>query len=244
LTIQRVAVVVPAADEQDRIAACLRAVERARRRLLRSGLGVSSVDVFVVLDACVDGTADVVARYTSAFGHQVVHSSARCVGAARQRGTLRAIGTLAPAERLWLANTDADSMVPVDWLTSMVGSANAGADLVLGTVLPDVDLPRALRAAWLAEHRLEPGHPHIHGANLGISAATYLALGGWRPLSADEDVDLVRRAELVDVEIVRTSSIPVITSARMLGRTPTGFSSYLRRLRDHGPLVVEGEQAS
>ena len=39
-----------------------------------------------------------------------------------------------------VANTDADSRVPLDWLTTMLTEADRGAHLVLGTVLPTEDL--------------------------------------------------------------------------------------------------------
>jgi glycosyltransferase involved in cell wall biosynthesis len=246
--IERVAVIVPAADEQDRISACLRAIERARRRLLDSELKVDRVDVFVVLDGCRDNTPAIVARFAATNRVRAVTSTARRVGAARRRGALRAIASLAPPERLWLANTDADSTVPGDWLTGMVTAANAGAQVVLGTVLPDVELPRALRAAWRAQHHLHDGHPHVHGANLGIRADTYLALGGWRAdLACDEDVDLAQRAvSVADIRILRTAAIPVVTSARMVGQAPDGFSSYLRHLRDHRAVAsaVAAEESS
>jgi cellulose synthase/poly-beta-1,6-N-acetylglucosamine synthase-like glycosyltransferase len=243
--IRRVAVIVPAADEQDRIGSGLIAIERARHRLL-SGVdhrvhgghgGVAHVDVIVVLDGCRDDTAARVAELAESQPLQVLTSSARCVGAARRQGAQAALTAHlddgGDPEELWLANTDADSQVPLDWLTKMVAAADTGAQLVLGTVLPGAELPPALRPAWLAAHRLQAGHPHVHGANLGLRADAYRQLGGWRAMSADEDIDLVARAvDAGDIEIVRTAEIPVITSARMIGRTPRGFSSYLRRLRD------------
>jgi hypothetical protein len=51
---------------------------------------------------------------------------------------------------MWLANTDADSTVPSDWLIGMVSAANAGFQVVLGTVLPGAELPAPLHAAWSA----------------------------------------------------------------------------------------------
>lgn len=230
--IQRLAVIVPAADEQDRIAACLEAIEEARRRVLESEFAVGRVDVIVVLDACVDETAAIVARFTVADHVHAITSDARRVGAARQRGALRATAAGVPSERVWLANTDADSTVPPYWLTSMVAAANAGFQVVLGTVLPGAGLSPALRKAWFAPHRLEEGHPHIHGANLGIRADTYQHLGGWdQALACNEDVDLASRAAAAPgIRILRTATIPVVTSARMVGRAPNGFSSYVRHL--------------
>lgn len=238
--IRRVAVIVPAADEQAGIAACLRAIEQARRQLLRSPLGVGRVDVYVVLDACTDRTPEVVARLAPAYGTHIVTSNARCVGAARGQGVRSALAQLPPAARpaqLWLANTDADSEVPADWLTTMVTLADRGAQLVLGTVLPGKDLPRALRLSWLGAHQQHDDHPHVHGANIGIRADTYLDLGGWSALHQDEDVELTDRAGAAGATIVRTGAIPVVTSARLVGRAPGGFSSYLRHLRDHQTIV-------
>src|SRR5690606_39684918 len=48
-----------------------------------------------------------------------------------------------------------------------------------------------VRAAFLAGERYEDGHPHVHGANLGVSAAAYRAVGGFPPLAAHEDQALV-----------------------------------------------------
>ena len=235
--IRRVAVIVPAADEQDRIAACLAAIDDARLRLLVSELPVARVDVFVVLDGCRDDTPAIVARFATADHVHVITSAARRVGAARRLGALAAMATDTRTERLWLANTDADSTVPPDWLIGMVRAANAGAQVVLGTVLPGAELSPLLRAAWLASHRLHEGHPHVHGANLGIRADTYLELGGWSgDLACDEDVDLANRAATVaEIGILRTATIPVLTSARTAGRAPQGFSSYIRHLCEHHP---------
>jgi glycosyltransferase involved in cell wall biosynthesis len=237
--VQTLAVIVPAADEQERIAACLAAINVARRRLLKSDLGVWSVHVIVVLDACIDETPAIVARFAAADHVQVVTSDARRVGAARRLGALRALATEPTAERLWLANTDADSAVPPDWLTRMVTAADAGYQVVLGTVLPSAELPRVLGSAWLASHQLDEGHPHVHGANLGIRADTYLELGGWNgTLACNEDIDLANRAAAAGLRILRTATIPVLTSARMTGRTADGFSSYLRHLRERHALAI------
>jgi hypothetical protein len=143
-----------------------------------------------------------------------------------------------PARELWLASTDADSAVPADWLTAMVAAAARGVHLVLGTVLPGPDLSPAVRARWLAGHHLRDGHPHVHGANLGIRADAYLALGGWLPLVTGEDADLARRAAAAGwLAICRTAGIPVVTSARRAARAPRGFSSYLRALADRTELA-------
>jgi cellulose synthase/poly-beta-1,6-N-acetylglucosamine synthase-like glycosyltransferase len=229
--IETVAVIVPAADEEDRIGPCLDAIDKARLDVLHSGQGVRSVEVVVVLDACRDRTASLVGQRISAGHLRGVRTEFRRVGAARRAGASSALAARGRADRLWLANTDADSLVPATWLTRMVRAANEGADAVLGTVLPGPEMPEDLRELWLDRHELREGHPHVHGANLGIRADAYLALGGWRDdLASHEDVDLVRRAEATGMTIRRTATIAVVTSARSAGRAPDGFARYVRDL--------------
>jgi glycosyltransferase involved in cell wall biosynthesis len=225
--IRRVAVIVPAANEEQHIGPCLTAIIAARSHLYRAVANVS-VQIFVVLDSCHDGTPQIAAAFG---GLRSITITARSVGAARRAGASAALDGGDHASEVWLATTDADSQVPPDWLTRMVAEAQRGAHLVLGTVLPGADLGPATRAEWLSRHHLRDGHPHVHGANFGIRGDAYLALGGWRPLVTGEDVDLARRAALAgQLRITRTAGIPVVTSVRRVGKAPRGFSSYLRAL--------------
>ena len=225
--IRRVAVIVPAANEERLIGGCLSSIGVARDRLCRDGTGIG-VRIVVILDGCGDATAQIVAESGDV---QSLTISARSVGAARRAGTLAAMAGAGPASQIWLANTDADCEVPANWLTSMVTEARTGAHVVLGTVTPGPGLAPAARAEWARRHHLRDGHPHVHGANFGIRGDTYLALGGWRPLASGEDADLARRAALTRrLRVARSASIPVVTSVRRDGRAPRGFSSYLRGL--------------
>lgn len=221
--IERIAVVVPAADEQDTIGACLQALLVARDHAERQGLGVRIV---VVLDECTDSTADEVAVVD---GVLALEHSGRNVGLARAAGTALALAEDPDPAGLLIASTDADSRVPSDWLVGLAAEA-AGADLVLGTVLPDLGLTAGVSHAWHARHVLVEGHPYVHAANLAVRASTYTAVGGWAPLRAGEDEDLADRIVAAGGRVVRTARIPVHTSVRAQGRAPRGFSSYLRSL--------------
>jgi glycosyltransferase involved in cell wall biosynthesis len=226
--IRRLAVIVPAANEEQNIASCLASIGAARAHLARSAVAGVQVQVFVVLDGCQDRTAAVATLFPGVW--PVVIRAGR-VGAARHAGALAAIGSAPPARELWLANTDADSVVPRDWLSFMVAESRRDTQVMLGTVLPGPGLPVALTKAWLSGHHLREGHPHIHGANFGIRADTYLKLGGWQPLTMGEDVDLAGRATAAGhLRIIRTASIPVMTSSRTAARAPGGFASYLTDL--------------
>ncbi len=193
----------------DRIDACLASVARAQAELVHRRGGAVSSRTVVVLDGCRDGTADVVDQYPAV---DALVSEARCVGAARLLGAARAVSLAArvPLTELWLASTDADCQVPLDWLATMVSCADAGADLVLGTVWPGPGLAAQVHDAWVAAHDLVAGHEHVHAANLGIRASSYVEVGGWRALPHSEDLDLVTRAlTRPDVLIERRADLPV-----------------------------------
>jgi glycosyltransferase involved in cell wall biosynthesis len=211
--IPHVGVVIPARDESDRIRRCLDSVFRA------SAQASSTVMVIVVADGCLDDTA----QRAREAGAEVVEIDASNVG------TARAVGAAVAVRRgaTWLANTDADSVVPENWLSSQLALAAEGADVVVGTVRPDFDeLAPEQVAAWKVTHENRQALGHVHGANLGIRTASYLASGGYRPLPEHEDTDLVHRLERYNV--VSTDGAEVITSGRLVGRTPGGYARYLR----------------
>jgi glycosyltransferase involved in cell wall biosynthesis len=229
--IRRIAVIVPAANEEQRIGKCLSSIRAARAHLYRCSAGIR-IRIVVALDGCDDLTSDIAAARGDV---QPVMITAGNVGIARRAGASAVLAGAGPLDELWLANTDADSEVPVNWLTSMMAEARLGAHLVLGTVMPGPGLPPAAREQWVSRHRLRDGHPYVHGANLGIRGDAYLALGGWQPLATGEDADLARRAANTGhLRISRIASAPVMTSARHQGRAPRGFSSYLRDLDPAG----------
>ncbi len=131
---------------------------------------------------------------------------------------------------VWVASTDADSRVSPDWIVGHVRHADHGADLVIGTVHPDLaDLSEPQRRAWLATRTPGRANGHVHGANLGIRADAYLAAGGFGPESCHEDVNLVDRVRASAPErVLAVADVDVLTSGRLQGRTPGGYARYLR----------------
>lgn len=212
--IRRIGVVIPARNEEDRIARCLESVSQA------AVLTPIPVSVIVVADGCLDNTARLAAR----AGAVVMEIDSSNVGTARAVGAAAAIAMGAD----WLANTDADSVVPADWLTSQLELAAEGADVTVGTVRPDfTELTPAQCAAWIHSHRHGQALGHVHGANLGVRVQHYLRCGGYRPLPEHEDNDLVHRLATV-CAVVETPRGQVVTSGRLVGRTGGGYARYLR----------------
>jgi len=210
----RVVVVVPAHDEEELLPSCVTAVQAAARA---AGLPARLV---VVLDACSDNSAGVLPPEV----HPVVVAH-RNVGAARAAGF--AAANITP--RTWCASTDADTVVTETWLLDQLDLARSGADVVVGTVAVRdwYRHPVQLRERYEASYTDADGHRHVHGANLGVAGWAYQRLGGFAPLAAHEDVDLVQRASSAGLRVDWTSRVVVHTSARLQGRAPAGFATHL-----------------
>ena len=226
--VDRVLVVIPARDEASLLGRQLTAVAAAATAVRRTRPDVV-VATTVVLDSCVDDSAEVASAVPDV--HTVTVEVAN-VGAARRTGIedARRRGAVAAA-RTWVACTDADSEVPVHWLTAQLALAARGFDLVVGTVWPDPGDSTPDRVArWWDRHTLGDDHPHVHGANLGFRLSAYDTVGGFRDLATGEDVDLVDRLRDAGVAWTAASRLPVLTSARLAGRAPAGFAEYLLTL--------------
>lgn len=222
--------VIPAHDEAETIAAALTAV-RASARLARVPLRL-----IVVADACADETA-MIAR---SAGAEVLEIDANNVGAARAAGFHHVLSGPSPVREAptaggqWLATTDADSHVPLDWFAKQAAHRRRGADVVVGTViLAPVPGADPVGLAWAVEYAQKISgeeHHHIHGANLAFTARAYLAVQGFRSVTDDEDVDLVTRLRGSAATVVTATDMPVMTSRRTTGRAPRGFAQTLGAL--------------
>ncbi|RKR74845.1 glycosyl transferase family 2 [Frondihabitans australicus] len=226
--IQSVAVVVPARDEAALICPCLDSLIAARAEVAVTHPAVD-VTIVVVADACADATEEIVRSYGDRGVDLAVVRVGR-VGVARGIGIRRSLSSGdGPALRsAWIANTDADSVVPALWLTHQVELADAGADVMVGTVRPDpADLTADQWARWTATHERGRPNGHVHGANLGVRASAYEAVSGFDPVAEHEDNLLVARLRERGAVIVASDVAEVVTSGRPVGRTPGGYAAHL-----------------
>jgi len=222
-------------DEERELGACLRALDRAARHPLLAGI---EVRLAVVLDSCSDRSGDVAeAALGGSDAATLVECRVRSAGAARGVGAEALRRTLPgrALDQVWVATTDADTLVPPDWLLRHVRAADAGADAVAGVV--DVadwhEQPAHVRQVferWYRPAASLTSQSHVHGANLGVRASALAAVGGIPALALSEDHALVDRLTAIDAPILRTAAIRVTTSARREGRAQGGFSDLLRTL--------------
>ncbi len=226
-------VVVPARDEQDEIAGCLRAL---------AAQTVAPWQVVVVADACADRTASIAAETGVALGLPltVIEGPGAGAGAARRMGMDTACARLLEAgcpEGL-IACTDADSRPAEDWLHRQLAHLAAGAPVVAGIIELDREQAAALpgsvrrRRSREALARLErvrrgdpgAGHHHFAGASIGVTAETYRSVGGIEPVTALEDAAFAERLAGHGIPVVRASDVIVRTSARATGRARRGLA--------------------
>jgi glycosyltransferase involved in cell wall biosynthesis len=250
--IEAVGVVVPAHDEEELLPACLNGLAAAAAVAIGERPGLR-VRIVVAADACTDGTVAVARR----AGVAVAPLAARNVGVARAVGldTLLRPGTPAwddgptpaggppPApDALWLATTDADSVVPAHWLSGQLRQAEAGWDAVVGTVtVADwAGYPAATAREFSRRYGTwQNWHPHVHGANLGFTAAAYQAVGGFPARRTGEDRALVASLQARGFRVLRSAAVSVVTSARVRYRAPAGFGHDLATLNDGGEPLLD-----
>ena len=232
-------VVIPARNEEALVGACLASVVEAARfvRVVRGDLA-PSIRITLVADSCTDATRAVSERWP---GVRVEEIAVACVGAARAHGVRVAAADSPGHGRHWIANTDADSVVPRSWLAHQLVLAEAGFELVVGTVRPTMsELTPDQRELWLGAHVRGKPNGHVHGANLGFRLDAYLAAGGYLDQSEHEDNDLVDRMVARGVAVVASDEAEVVTSGRRYGRTPGGYAGYLRALDHPVAAVITG----
>jgi hypothetical protein len=119
----------------------------------------------VVADDCTDDTAERARSMLNENG-EVIECRLQSPGHARLRGTQAALRHFAGVvpNRLWLANTDADTLVPVDWLTRHLSFADRGSAAVAGIVkveaVPGLDTTEM--ASLMSHYTLADDGTHTH----------------------------------------------------------------------------------
>src|SRR5271156_5883684 len=195
-----IGVVIPVHNEQSLLGDCLQAVRQAARDPL---LDEEPVEIVVALDACTDQSQAVAIQHKA----QIVSLNVRCVGAARALGASLALDYGAR----WIAFTDADSIVPPNWLSAQL---DLYADATCGQVCIDdwSGHPPAVRDRYLRAYSMETRH--THGANLGISAPAYRRAGGFLALKLGEDAALISSLMEQHSDVRWAGPPRVVTSAR------------------------------
>jgi glycosyltransferase involved in cell wall biosynthesis len=219
-----ISVVIPAHNEERYLGACLEALERQTYPR-------SSFEVIVVDDASTDATADIARQ----FGARVVHEPTASIGRARQRGAQVARGEI-------LASTDADTIVPPDWLERIALSFQRDSQLGAvfgpfryhdGTAFERIFLWYLNLGLMMALQAL--GRSCFSGANYAVRRQAFWRAGGHNVyLPAGEDIDLSWRLAGV-TKVAFDRGLVVSTSAR---RRREGYAKILWRTVRSGLRMI------
>lgn len=233
---QQVIVAIPARDEAASIGQCIRSVDQSAADV------PIPVLVVVAADACGDDTYAVARDTPTEYCEVVVINGAwGRAGAARAAAVRHALDRLrSDVGLVWIANTDADCVVPAMWLRTQLDMA-VEADVVAGIVeLDPVSTTPAMLEAFTASYEFEgDDHSHVHGANIGICAAAFLAAGGWCPYTVVGEDHLIWNAlRKLGHRVRQTTRLRVLTSARTRSRVLGGFATNLGNLGAQLPLLT------
>lgn len=224
---RQILVAVPARNEAETIQACIESIDAASRWV------DVPVTLVVAADSCSDTTA-ATARAVEVARCDLVVIEGRWgrAGAARAAAVETGSALHRGANGCWIANTDADCVVPASWLATQIDLA--GGVAAIGGVVhldPDTTDPDLLDA-FDASYQLDGDrHPHVHGANIGLSGDAYRTVGGWCPRTEVGEDHLLWDRLVARGHLVRqTTSLSVVTSARVRSRVVGGFATNLGHL--------------
>ncbi|MFD1036156.1 glycosyltransferase [Sphingomonas hankookensis] len=239
-----IAICIPARDEAKRLPQLFDALERL------TVPAQTAVFVSLLLDGCEDASAALAAIYRARSRHRVVVTSVdrEPSNAGRARDRAMRHGIDAAGQGAILLSTDADSVPAQDWIMAMVAGLER-ADLVTGDVVraghgraPEQDRIEAYYARLFALRRqVDPvpweavrPHHHASGANMGLRAASYRALGGFLAVERGEDARLVDDAARAGLRVRRDAASIVHTSDRRVGRARGGLATVLHEIDRRG----------
>lgn len=228
-----VGIVVPAQNEQASIEPCIQSIrgscETAR---------LHDYWIVIVADSCTDDTLPRARRAVAGVG-EVLECDAKSAGSARRLGVDAALAHFNDQDlrQIWLANTDADTLVPRDWITVQLKLADAGIAAVAGIVKLDDSGSPAAQELYHATYLTRPDgtHGHVHGANLAFRADAYVDAGGWAHRALAEDHCLWGRLKGRGWRLSSPASSVVVTSSRLIGRARGGFADTLKANIDAQP---------
>jgi glycosyltransferase involved in cell wall biosynthesis len=197
-----ISVVIPAYNEREYLPACLESLARQDY--------AGDYEIIVVDNGSTDDTAAIAAG----LGARVVTQRQKGIALSRQAGFLAARGDV-------IASTDADTVLPENWLRCIDGMLADTQTIAVGGFYrltrgsPIVRCWTELsgRVLPLAQ-RLRPGLVSFCGSNFAVKRGAFSIVGGFNTeLKHDEDTDLCRRLRgvgrvVIDFRLLVTTTRP------------------------------------
>jgi hypothetical protein len=239
-------VAIPVRDEADRIGACLKALNAQTR---------PPDGVVLLLNNSTDRTETIVRgmgphlRFPLDVASLDLPPAQASAGHARRLAMQRA-ADLAGDNGI-LLTTDADAVVPPDWVVRNLLALDKQADIVCGQAVIDPmeaelipahlheDDARECRLialldmlAWMLDpepHDPLPRHTEASGASLAVRVDAFRGIGGIPDIRSGEDRAFVRALWMTDARVRHDPTIQVVVSGRIVGRAEGGMADAIRR---------------
>jgi glycosyltransferase involved in cell wall biosynthesis len=234
-----ISVVIPALNEQRYLGRCLESLAHQDYQ--------GSFEIIVVDN----GSTDATAALASGFGAKVISEARRGIAWARQSGFVVAKGDI-------IASTDADTIVPADWLSRIdrlfrqhpEAVAVAGHFLLLdGPIVVRLAIRFSLILMPLII-KLQPQLWQFGGFNFAVRSQAFTTVGGFNThVGFGEDIDLCQRLRRLG-RVVFSPELVVLVSGRAFARDRLGLNhlvNYLSRMllkRTLLPVIFGAEEQS
>ena len=200
-------VIIPAHNEENYIAKCLRAVREAEQQA-----APGKVQVIVVANRCTDRTAEIAAEY----GAEVLENNDKCIASIRNTGAAAARGKI-------LVTVDADTVIAPDTLCEIRSRLGSGK-FIGGGAMPVFDRASpgiALTTIYIFFQMLPElirNRTMLSGAVFWCRKADFDRIGGFdASLVSLEDLDFAKRLKQYGAKQGKrfgTLRAKILTSAR------------------------------
>ncbi len=251
---RRVVVAIPARDEAEKVGGCLVALGRQTR---------PPEAVVLLLNNCTDMTEQVAQSIEVPFPVEIcsrwLSPCEANAGTARRLAMNRA--SLVAGRRGIVMTTDADAIVPPDWVALNVQALISGVDVVCGQAEIDPQdaalIPAHLHAYDALEREYSdlldaivdrlcpdsadprPRHTEASGASLAMTAEVYRQAGGVPHVPNGEDRALINALRQIDARIRHDPTVRVTVSGRFVGRAEGGMADTIRRRLIHQDVYTD-----
>ena len=237
-----ISVVVPAYNEEKLLSFCLESLKKQKFE--------GKYEIIVVDNSSTDKTREVAKR----FGAKVVFEKRKGVGFARQKGFLKARGEI-------IASTDADTILPRNWLSRISEEFKKDENLVAfggsailysGPILARF-ASHFLLYPFLIFDKFFSGDWNLMGCNFALKKEAFFKIGGFDTnLRLNEDIEISSRLRKIG-KVILDLNFKIKTSGRryrhglifgLIDYVPSTFSRWIFKKHDKfqkfSPVRKEG----
>ena len=206
-----VSIVIPAYNEEHSIYDCLDAISKLQTN--------KTFEVILVNNGSTDGTANIASRFLNSLPLQIIDEPQKGRGAARSTGFAKANGT-------YIFSTDADAMVPPNWIEEMLKPFHKKNVVAVSSPCSIHDCKPWQN--WLFNNwnpllfRSIPffiGHGILGGFSFAILRDVYEKSGGFnRKNNSVDDIELSYAVAPLGTIVLTTKTCVAFSSRRFRGR--------------------------